>query len=101
MGDELASAADSIDKLVALLREHANGSWELSWADRLEEDARFIRLGDRGSLDRFLASFGGMGSLNDILLHPQGAADTLRALLDEAYDAARAAQRSGSEHKDR
>jgi hypothetical protein len=99
VGDELASAADSIGKLAALLREHARGSWELRWADRLEEDARLIRRGDRRSLEHFLGSFGGMGSLNDIVLQPPAANDALWALREEAYENARAAMRSGFEHR--
>ena len=61
--NELAAA---IECLAHFLREHN----ESSWADELDQDANWIRQDDRYGLDRFLALFGGMGSLNDLVFHP-------------------------------
>lgn len=41
------------------------------WADRLDRDRQGVERGERHALDHVLAAFGGMGSLNDLVLHPQ------------------------------
>lgn len=63
MANELA---DSIERLARFLRDHN----ESSWADKLDQDALWIRRDDAYGLDRFLGLFGGMGSLNDLVFHP-------------------------------
>ena len=50
----------------ALLRRFG----EDRWAGWLETDAARIGRGDRYGLDSLLTAFGGMGSLNDLVIHP-------------------------------
>jgi hypothetical protein len=59
--------ADSIERLSRFLRDHN----ESFWADKLDQDAVWIRRDDAYGLDRFLALFGGMGSLDDLVFHPE------------------------------
>jgi hypothetical protein len=40
------------------------------WAERLAGDLRTIRAGDAYGLDHLLQAFGGMGSINDLVIHP-------------------------------
>lgn len=61
--DELLASADEV---VVLLRRHGADRWA-AW---LEADAVRIRHGDPAGVDHLLGAFGGMGSLNDLLLHP-------------------------------
>lgn len=56
----------TLDDLASLLRRHGEPHWS-AW---LEGDARRLRNGDRGALDHLLSAFGGMGSLNDLILSP-------------------------------
>jgi hypothetical protein len=56
----------NLDGAVALLRAYAKGHW----ADWLESDRAKIAGGDRYALDHLLSAFGGMGSLNDLVIHP-------------------------------
>jgi hypothetical protein len=58
--------ADSIERLARFLRDHN----ESFWADKLDQDAVWIRRDDAYGLDRFLGWFGGMGSLNDVAFYP-------------------------------
>jgi hypothetical protein len=58
--------ADSIERLASFLRGHE----ESPWADKLDQDALWIRRDDAYGLDRFLGHFGGMGSLLDLVFHP-------------------------------
>lgn len=77
---------DSLDQTVALLREHS----EHHWATGLEVDRGRIADGDGHALDHLLSAFGGMGSLNDLVLHgPTPGApwnDALRAANDRLSD---------------
>jgi len=41
-----------------------------SWASWLAKDARLVRNGDYYGVEHLLSAFGGMGSLNDLVLHP-------------------------------
>jgi hypothetical protein len=63
-------AADALEsdlsELVALLEAHG----EEYWADWLSRDLRTIKAGDAHRLDPLLGAFGGMGSLNDLVVHP-------------------------------
>jgi hypothetical protein len=58
--------ADSIERLARFLRDQN----ESFWADKLDQDAVWIRKDDAYGVDRFLGLFGGMGSLNDLVFHP-------------------------------
>jgi hypothetical protein len=50
----------------ALLRRFG----EDRWATWLDTDAARIERGDKYGLDGLLTAFGGMGSLNDLVIHP-------------------------------
>ena len=91
--------AEAIECLAHFLRQHN----ESSWADELDQDANWIRQDDRFGFDRFLALFGGMGSLNDLAFHPMnrncasGAEaelnERLRVLRQDAWEKAQEARR--------
>jgi hypothetical protein len=57
---------EALADLVALLREYGESAWA-AWLDR---DRQWIQRGDAYGLEHLLGAFGGMGSLNDLLLHP-------------------------------
>jgi Domain of unknown function (DUF6966) len=87
--DQLARA---IDEITALLRRFG----EQNWSERLSYDANLIRAGDFYGVERFLSAFGGMGSLNDLVIstsnhHAIPASwesdvnSTLAALVSRAY----------------
>ena len=87
----------TLDELVALLRRVG----EDRWADRIAADRQAIERGDRHGLDHFLSAFGGMGSLNDLIIHPLNGHDVgandaeavnelLSRLLGEAWGDAKA-----------
>jgi hypothetical protein len=59
--EELAEASDDI---VALLKRFG----EAEWSTILARDSALIRSGDFYGVERFLRAFGGMGSLNDLVL---------------------------------
>ncbi len=57
---------DALVETVALLRRY-DVSW---WADWLDRDRVHVQRGDAYGLDHILQAFGGMGSLNDVVIHP-------------------------------
>jgi hypothetical protein len=62
----LARLLTTLEEAVSLLVEHGAGSWA-AW---LDGDRWRIENGDRHGLDHLLETFGGMGSLNDLVFHP-------------------------------
>ena len=44
---------------------------EVHWAEWIRKDAAAIERGDRRGVVHFLSAFGGMGSLNDVMLCPE------------------------------
>ena len=60
----------TLDRIVALLKRHGEEHW--SWW--LRHDAELLRRDDLAGLDHLLASFGGMGSFNDVYLCPENGA---------------------------
>jgi hypothetical protein len=62
---EYRKLLEALDRAVALLRPYSD-----SWADWLESDRSKIAGGDRHALEHLLMAFGGMGSLNDLVIHP-------------------------------
>jgi hypothetical protein len=58
--------AESIERLAWFLRDHN----ESFWANKLDQDAVWIRRDDSYGLNQFLGLFGGMGSLNDLVFDP-------------------------------
>ncbi len=86
--------ADVAD-LVALLQRHGADHWARTYAGAL----RRIEAGDPVGLDHVLRAYGGMGSVNDLLLHPvnghdialeevAAANDRLVALVSRTYSEA-------------
>jgi hypothetical protein len=63
---EIQALAELIEKAQALLTKHG----EKHWASWLEQDTRRIRNLDLYGIEHFLSAFGGMGSINDLVLHP-------------------------------
>jgi hypothetical protein len=94
-GPKTQSLIEILDTIVALLRRHG----EKRWASWLESDRDHIRAGEFRGIRHFLSAFGGMGSVNDLVLHPANGhvpsiedaarvnADLL-GLLSRAYDLA-------------
>jgi hypothetical protein len=81
-----------MDEMVSLLR--AQG--EEQWADWIQYDARLLRVRDGHGVEHFLAAFGSMGSLYDLVFHPvngnaateaegRQATERLHELIAEAY----------------
>jgi hypothetical protein len=67
MTSQLNALAGQLDAVVSRLR----ASGETFWSLRIEDDLHFIRQGDAYGASRFLTYFGGMGSLNDLILCPE------------------------------
>jgi hypothetical protein len=92
MAHSIDHLADLMDQVAQLLRRQG----EEHWADWVEADARAVRARDGWGLEHFLAAFGGMGSLWDLIFHPmngnassddegRAATERLNELLEEAY----------------
>lgn len=93
---------ESIDELANMLRRYG----ESHWSEWLPAAAERIEQGDAGALDQLLRSFGGMGSLNDIVLSQRDGSDLraeewqavnlgLRELLELVYERASALRGAG------
>ena len=78
-----------LDELAALLLAHS----EARWAEWVAKDAALVRRGDAYGLTHFLSAFGGMGSLNDMLLDPRSDEKRFHALTSEAWTLATALKR--------
>ncbi|MBL8523403.1 MAG: hypothetical protein JNN20_06930 [Betaproteobacteria bacterium] len=66
MNSEIQALAELIEGAQALLAKHG----EKHWASWLEQDARRIQNLDLYGVEHVLSAFGGMGSINDLVLHP-------------------------------
>jgi hypothetical protein len=60
---ELFRAADALAKL---LQDYGEQHWA-AWVSR---DRQRIQDGDASGIDHLLRAYGGMGSLNDLIIHP-------------------------------
>lgn len=92
---------DSLDEATLLLRRFRVDNW----ADWLDSDKRRLARGDMSAFDHLLSAFGGMGSLNDVVLyevesqlpressHDAQATEQLRACQERIWQLARALQR--------
>jgi hypothetical protein len=67
MGPKTKSLIDTLTELSSLLRQHDEQHWS-SW---IESDLRRIGSGDLHGVTHFLSAYGGMGSFNDLVLHPE------------------------------
>ena len=97
MPSDMEPLARLVEATADFLSEHG----ELHWSIWLSQDAARMRAHDAYGLHHLLNAFGGMGSINDLLLHPlnghavpEAAIDRvnqqLRAMLTEVYELARA-----------
>jgi hypothetical protein len=75
--------------MVGLLDAHSM----THWSDWLARDAMRVRAGDDDGLAHFLSAFGGMGSLNDVLLRSRSDHDRFYALSEDAWTLASTLQR--------
>lgn len=67
MGPKTARLIELLETTTALLR----ACGEMHWSGWLEKDLVRLRQGDFSGVEHFLSTFGGMGSLNDFVLHPE------------------------------
>lgn len=95
-GPKTAELIALLESAVTLLRSCDDKQW-VSW---LEKDTARLRASDFEGIEHFLQAFGGMGSINDLVLHPLNghrlteqettqANERLRALLSRAWELAR------------
>ncbi len=64
---------DHFDRLVRSMNELETLLGDVGedfWRDWIRKDLTKIEHGDRYALDHFLGAFGGMGSFNDLIIHP-------------------------------
>ncbi|MDQ4025458.1 MAG: hypothetical protein M3217_08210, partial [Actinomycetota bacterium] len=52
------------------------------WREWIRKDLTKIERGDRYALDHFLGAFGGMGSFNDLIIHPVNGHDIFEEDVD-------------------
>jgi len=81
MDPDVLRLADALDDLASFLAAHR----ERDWAERVAKDARRVRRGGGFGVTDFLSAFGGMGSMNDLVVHPlngDASADDTNALND-------------------
>lgn len=66
MGPKTTKLVGLLDSAAAVLRSCG----EEHWASWLERDAVLMQAGDFEGVEHFLRAFGGMGSINDLVLYP-------------------------------
>jgi hypothetical protein len=66
MDSEIARLCEMLRRIQALLTEVGETHWR-AWIAR---DLSLIEQLDAYGLDHFLSAFGGMGSINDLVIHP-------------------------------
>ena len=64
---DLDRLLEAMEDLRALLDRHGVSNW----AEWVERDIASLRRGERRGLNHFLSAFGGMGSLNDLIICPE------------------------------
>ena len=89
MGPQTQELSADLSKLEKLLVEHD----DQEWAARICKSNNEIQNQDFMGVERFLSSFGGMGSLNDVVLPEASATGELRNLLSHAYELATSIKR--------
>lgn len=66
MDAEIARLCEMFRRIHTLLDTVGEAHWK-TWVER---DLRLIECLDAYGLDHFLSAFGGMGSINDLVIHP-------------------------------
>lgn len=101
MGPRTSELVTILDETIAVLRSAQENHWS-AW---LEKDAAWIRADDFYGVEHFLSAFGGMGSLNDLVLCPANGHtldasqiaplnDRLNHLLSQSWSLARELERN-------
>lgn len=86
----LESLIDDLDEAIALLRGVNQGHWQ-AWLQRGRDQ---LADGDAHGAEHILRAFGGMGSLNDLVLAERPADDRLHELRGSIWCACRAVKDS-------
>jgi len=66
MGPKTTELVNQLDECAAFLKACS----EVKWAQWLEKCSSLLKSGQISGIDHFHGAFGGMGSANDIVLHP-------------------------------
>ena len=66
MGPKTTELVNQLAECAAFLRACS----EVKWAQWLEKSASLLRSGQITGIDHYNKAFGGMGSINDLVLHP-------------------------------
>lgn len=82
MDSEVQALAQSLEIASDFLLKHGVPGWA-SW---LANDAKLLRSGEYYGVEHILSAFGGMGSLNDLVLCPANGHQILDAEVDRAND---------------
>lgn len=93
---DMRTLVKELEEIVTLLRRYG----ENEWSARIDDDLFFLRKNDAYGAQRFLTYFGGMGSLQDLMIcpengHPVSPSEAsvvnqkLASLLSGAYELAR------------
>jgi hypothetical protein len=94
---EVARLSQTLEAMVALLKQHGNEGW----AEQIERCRSNIARSDFHGIERLLRLYGGMGSLNDVVLQagrsaPVEANGRFDALRSSAWEQAQALARGQS-----
>lgn len=93
---DVQALSTALHELEAYLRIHDGPHW----ASQVARCATWVDASDHYGVQRFLGLFGGMGSLNDLVLHRDGAwlvaeNDHLQTLIRRAYSLADGLRHAG------
>ena len=66
MGPKTTELVNELEGCASFLRECS----EVKWAYWLENSASLLKSGQISGIDHYKGAFGGMGSINDLVLHP-------------------------------
>ncbi|WIA57437.1 hypothetical protein N6H05_06490 [Sphingobium sp. WTD-1] len=99
---EVARLSQTLEAMTALLKLHGNEEW----AEQIERCRSNIARSDYYGVERLLRLYGGMGSLNDVVLQAAGSAPAeansrFDALRSSAWEQAQALARHQSSVNDR
>jgi hypothetical protein len=84
IGPKTAALIRELDETAQLLRRYG----ERQWAAWLERDAHLLGESDGEGIRHLLSAFGGMGSLNDVILAPSDGNAELQERLGRLYQLA-------------
>ncbi len=67
MNNEIDDLINSLKELIGFLNKYG----EVHWAKWYEEAKYLLDIRDSKGLEKIMRSFGGMGSINDLVIHPE------------------------------